>query len=159
MSGNPYGPGWWVGSDGSWHSPDEDFDADVPKKNHPIRRVAIVLLAVAVVGATTFGVWLGGSSQTANPGSAGPSLAEITSQVKQAVTGTGADEFGVAGVTSVVCYPPNSWKPGNTFKCSVYASSQRELGVYDGTVEPTTSPGSWQWNGVWNPSDRFSATD
>src|ERR1039457_1823937 len=98
MSGNPYGPGWWVGSDGNWHSPDENFDADSPKKNHPIRRVAIVLLAVVVVGATTFGVWLGGSSQTTSSSPSTPSLAEITSQVNQAVTGSGANEFRVAGV-------------------------------------------------------------
>lgn len=157
MNGDRHDPGWWVGSDGNWHSPDEDFDSDVPKKDHPIRRVAIVILAVAVVGATTFGVWLGGS-QTSGPSTAGPPLAEITSQVRQAVTGTGANQFGVAGVSSVVCSPPSSWNPGDTFKCHLYASSQRELGVYDGTVQSTTSSGEWRWNGVWKPNHRSSST-
>jgi hypothetical protein len=159
MSGNPYGPGWWVGSDGNWHSPDENFDADSPKKNHPIRRVAIVLLAVVVVGATTFGVWLGGSSQTTSSSPSTPSLAEITSQVNQAVTGSGANEFRVAGVARVVCNRPNSWNPGTTFKCYVYASSQREIGVYEGTVESTTSSGEWRWSGVWYPILGHSAAD
>ena len=67
MTDDLHGPGWWVGSDGYWHPPDEEFDADVPKRNHPARRVAVVLLAVALVGATTVGAWLGGSSGGVGP--------------------------------------------------------------------------------------------
>jgi hypothetical protein len=151
MSDVPYGPGWWEGSDGDWHGPDEDFDAEVPTRNHPIRRIAIVLLAVAVVGATTFGVWLGGSAQTTGPPSGGPTIAEITSQVSRIVTGTEARQSGVAHVSGVVCHPPSSWSPGRTFECSVYGPGQSELGTYQATVESTTSSGEWRWNGVWNP--------
>lgn len=118
-----------------------------------------MLLAVIVVGATTVGAWLGDRSQTVSPASAGPSLAELTAQVKKAVTGTAANEFGVADVTTVVCGRPNSWNPGVRFRCQVYGPSHQELGVYDGTVGPTTSAGYWQWNGSWNPSHRSSSTD
>ena len=157
MSDDPYGPGWWVGSDGNWHSPDEDFDADVPVRNHPVRRVAVVVLAVAVVGATTLGVWLGAGGQSAGPG--GPSVSALDAQVEQVVTGTGAHDFGVTGVTGVACGPAILWRPGATFECSVYASPQRKIGVYDGTVEPTTSSGDWRWIGTWYPIQRPSTTE
>ncbi len=158
MSDDPFGPGWWVGSDGNWHTPDEDFDADVPKTNHPVRRVAIVMLAVAVVGATTFGVWLGGSSQSSGPSlSGGPSPSELSAQVRDAVSGTNANGFGVAGVSAVICHPPAVWDPGNTFRCSVYDSSHAEIGVYTGIVQPTTAPGYWRWSGSWHPSRRESS--
>jgi hypothetical protein len=124
-----------------------------------MRRVVIVLLAVAVVGATTVGAWLGGGSSTTGSGSGGPSLAALNSQVDQVVTGTGADQFGVTGVFGVVCQPPHSWIPGATFECSVYASSERKIGVYDGTVVPTTSPGEWRWRGTWYPVLRPSAVE
>ena len=54
-----------------------------PTRNHPARRVAVVLLAVAVVGATTVGAWLGGGSGTTGPASAGPPLGELETQVEQ----------------------------------------------------------------------------
>jgi hypothetical protein len=152
MSGDPYGPGsgWWVGSDGQWHSPDEDFNADVPKKTHPVRRVAIVLLVVAVVGATTFGVLLGGGS-SGSPSASGPPTSALNEQVQTAVTGNGPNQFGVAGVVSVACGSPSSWTPGSKFTCSVYASSHRKIGVYDGVVDPTSSAGGWSWQGTWHP--------
>lgn len=152
------GPGWWVGSDGAWHSPEEDFGADVPKRSHPMRRVVIVLLAVAVVGATTVGAWLGQGSPGGS-GSVGPSLAALNSQVDQVVTGTGADQFGVTGVSGVVCQPPDSWIPGATFECSVYANSDRKIGVYDGTVVSSTSAGEWRWRGTWYPTLHPSAVE
>jgi len=159
MGDDSPGPGWWVGSDGAWHAPEEDFGADVPRRSHPVRRVAVVLLAVAVVGATTIGAWLGGSSQVTTPVSGGPTLTALTSQVQQAVTRPGADGFGVPGVTDVVCVPPASWVAGATFVCSVYASSPRKIGVYAGTVESTESAGEWRWTGTWYPIQRPSAVE
>ncbi len=150
MSDDLRGPGWWVGSDGNWHAPEEDFDADVPTRNHPARRLAVVLLAVAVVGATTVGAWLG-SGSGGGPVSTGPPLGGLEAQVEQVVSGAGAHEFGVAGVTDVVCDPVSAWRPGATFQCSVYASSQRKLGVYDGTVESAPATQGWRWRGAWYP--------
>ncbi len=158
MNDDQHDPGWWVGSDGHWHAPDEDFNADVPKRSHPVRRVAIVLLAVAVVGATTVGAWLGAGSQTSGPATGGPSLGVLDAQVEQVVTGTGADGFGVTGVSDVVCGPAVPWRPGNRFECSVYASPQQRIGVYDGIVEPATSSGQWRWRGWWYPILRHSGT-
>ncbi len=148
-------PGWWVGSDGLWHSPDEDFTADVPKRAHPVRRVAVVLLAVAIVVATAVSSWLGVGSST---GSQGPSLATLDTRVEQIVTGVGAGGFGVSGVTDVVCGPAIAWRPGARFECSVYAAPQRRIGVYDGTVEPSTTAGEWTWKGMWYPILRPSGT-
>jgi hypothetical protein len=157
---DPYGPGWWVASDGSWHSPDEDFGAGVPKNAHPIRTVAVVLLVLLVIGATTIGVWAGSGSQ-ANSGSAstGPSPSELTAQVAQTVTGTGTDEFGVAGVVRVVCDGPSRWSPGETFTCDAYDVARSDVGQYDGRVQPTTSSGYWQWIGTWHPSHRHSSVE
>jgi hypothetical protein len=152
VSDDRRGPGWWVGSEGNWHSPEEDFDADVPKRNHPARRVAVVLLAVALVGATTVGAWLGGSSGGTGPVSSGPPLGELEAQVEQVVAGTGAHQFGVPGVTDVVCGPAISWTPDHTFQCSVYASSHRKIGVYDGTVESAPPSEGWRWRGAWYPA-------
>jgi len=145
-----FGPGWWVGSDGNWHTPDERFDSDVPKTNHPVRRVAIVVLAIALIGATSAGVWGGVTSQ---PSSTGPSVSSLNVQVQQAVTGP-----GVTGVVRAACHPPASWSAGQTFKCDVYGSAQRVLGEYEGTVLPTTSSGEWQWRGVWSPTHGVATT-
>jgi hypothetical protein len=150
MTDDPHGPGWWVGSDDQWHSPEEDFNADVPARAHPVRRAAIVVLAVAVVGATTFGVWLGGGS-SGGSSPPGPPTSDLSDQVRTAIAGSGPDQFGVSGVASVMCGSPPSWTPGFKFTCSVYASSHRKIGVYDGTVEPTSPTGGWTWRGVWHP--------
>jgi hypothetical protein len=157
MSDDLHGPGWWVGSDGNWHPPEEDFDADVPRRAHPARRVAVVLLAVAIVGATTVGAWLGSSS--GSPASDGPPLAQLDAQVQQVVVGTGANQFGVSDVAEVVCGPAKAWIQGDTFQCSVYASGHRKIGVYDGTVEPSSSAGTWRWSGEWYPILRPATTE
>jgi hypothetical protein len=145
---DPFVAGWWVGSDGNWHTPEERFDPDVPKRNHPFRRVAIVMLAIALIGATSAGVWGGVSS----PPPSGPSVSGLDVQVQRAVTGSGSTGLGVSGVVKAVCHPPASWSAGQTFKCDVFGSAQKVLGQYEGTVQPTTSSGEWQWRGVWNPA-------
>jgi hypothetical protein len=115
-----------------------------------MRRVAVVILAIALVGATSAGVWERTNSATSTP--VVPALAQITAQVKQAVTGTGPNEFGVSGVSSVVCHLPSSWEAGNAFRCDVYGPSRNVIGRFDGTVESSSSSGEWQWKGVWEPS-------
>jgi hypothetical protein len=152
----PFAPGWWVGSDGNWHTPDEHFDSDVPKRNHPVRRVAMVVLAIALIGATSAGVWGGVISQ---PPSSGPSASSLDVQVQQAVAGRGSTGLGGTGVVRAVCHPPASWSAGQRFKCDVYGSAQKVLGEYEGTVQPTTSSGEWQWRGIWRPTHRVSAID
>jgi hypothetical protein len=150
--------GWWVGSDGAWHPPEEDFNNDVPRRNHPARRVAVVLLAVALVGATTVGAWLGITSQTTATAT-GPPLRALDAEVERMLTGTGGDQFGVSGVSDVVCNQVASWSPGSTFECSVYVSPQRKIGIYRGTVVVATSSGAWRWTGTWYPVFRSSGTD
>jgi hypothetical protein len=149
--------GWWVGSDDNWHPPDEAFDPDRPTGTHPVRRVVVVILAIALIAATSAGVWEGATSSTSTPD--GPSLAQLTTQVKLAVTGTGANEFGVTGVSIVQCHLPSPWTARDTFTCKVYGTSQKLLGRYDATVQSTTSSGEWRWTGIWEPIDRPSATD
>ncbi len=157
LPNDPFGPGWWVGSDGNWHSPDERFDPEVPNRNHPVRRVVVVLLALALIGATSAGVWGGVFSQQASS-SSGPPLASLDTQVELAVSGPGTSGFGVTGVVSAVCHPPTSWSAGRTFSCDVYGSAKRKLGEYDATVKPTTSSGQWRWTGVWKPNRHSDVT-
>jgi hypothetical protein len=152
---DPFGPGWWVGSDGNWHTPDERFASDVPKRDHPVRRVAIVVLAIALIGATSAGVWGGVVSQSP---SSGPSVSSLDVQVQRAVTGSGSAAHAAPGVVRAVCHPPASWSAGQTFKCDVYGSSQTKLGQYLGTVQPTSSSGEWRWEGTWKPTHQYSIT-
>jgi len=156
LGDDPFVAGWWVGSDGNWHTPDERFDSDVPMRSHPVRRVAIIVLAIALIGATSAGVWGGVISQSS---STGPSVSSLDVQVQLAVTRTGSTGPGVTGAVRAVCHPPASWSAGKTFKCDVYGSAQKVLGEYEGTVQPTASSGEWQWRGVWSPVRRVAATD
>jgi hypothetical protein len=156
LSDDAFVVGWWVGPDGNWHPPDEPFSAKTAKKPHLLRRVAVVLLAVAIVVATTVSVLAGGSPQSSS--STGPSLAELTYQVQQAVTGSGSGQSGVQGVARVVCHPPSTWRSGQAFTCDVFGPPQTELGQYHGTVQPTTASGEWRWNGVWKPTRPYTIT-
>lgn len=152
------GLGWWVGSDGAWHPPEENFHDDVPSRRHPVRRVAVVILAVALVGATTVGAWLGfGSPSTGNPG--GPSPSALEAEVQQILRGTGPNQFGISGVSDVVCSPVATWSPGSTFECSAYAAPRRKIGVYRGVVAASTPSGGWSWTGTWYPVFRPNAAD
>jgi hypothetical protein len=147
--------GWWVGSDDNWHPPEEAFGSEDPAKNHPIRRVAVVILAIALVGATSVGVWEGASSSSYN----GPSTTQLAAQVRQVLTGTGAGELGIVGVSSVECLPPGAWSVGSTFSCEIHGPLHQVIGQYEGTVQSPTSSGQWRWNGVWKPSHTSSVID
>ena len=149
----PFSLGSWVGSDGNWHTPDEPFDLDVPKRSHPLRRVAIVVLAIALVGATSAGVWGGVISHP----SSGPSVSSLDAQVQLAVARIGGTGHAMTGVRAV-CHPPASWSSGETFTCDVFGSSQTKLGQYLGTVQPTGSAGAWRWEGSWKPTHQYSIT-
>jgi hypothetical protein len=148
--------GWWVGSDGNWHPPDEPFEPDRPERRHPIRRMAVVILAIALLAATSVGAWEGASSSSSY---GGPSPAQLNAQVRSALTGTGADHLGIAGVSNVQCHPPSSWNAGNRFNCEIYGTSQSLVGHYDGTVVATSFAGEWRWDGVWKPIHRSLITD
>jgi len=151
---DPY-VGWWVGSDDNWHPPQEAFGSEIPGTVHPIRRVAVVILAIALVGATSVGVWEGASSSS-DPG---PSPTQLAAQVRQIVTGTDAGELGIAGVSGVQCSPPDEWSVGSSFSCKIDGSSHEVIGHYEGTVESPTSSGQWRWNGVWKPNHTPSVID
>jgi len=152
---DPFVAGWWVGADGNWHTPEEPFTTRGPNRPRRLRRVVVVVLAVAIVVATTVSVLGGGMSATPSP-SSGPSLAELTSQVQQTLSGSGSGELRIEGVTGVRCHSPSSWSIGETFTCNVFGSSQKDLGQYVGTVERTTSSGEWKWEGQWKPSHQYS---
>ena len=86
------------------------------------------------------------------PGSGGMTLTQLTSSVSSQIKGPAPSGFGATGVSSVVCNPPSSWTPGQTFTCFAYNSSGTGVGEYTGTVEPNDSSGDQQWNGEWLPS-------
>lgn len=155
LGDDPFVVGWWVGPDGNWHPPDEPFDAGTAKEPHPLRRVVVVLLAVAIVVATTVSVLAGVGPPTS---STGPSLAQLSNQVQQTVTGSGVGQPVVRGVTSVKCHLPRTWSSGETFTCKVFGPSRMELGQYRGTVEPTTTSGEWRWEGIFKPRYPYTVT-
>ncbi len=140
------------------YDPDEDEGAGYnAPKSKGLKYALIALVVAVVIGGAIVAVVSRRSSPSTNPTPAGgPSLSQLTSQVKQQVTGTASNDFDVTGVASVVCNPPNSWNPSSTFTCYVYDSSQTEIGEYDGTVEPTTSSGEWRWNADWNANPAYS---
>lgn len=152
---DPFVVGWWVGPDGNWHPPDEPFRARPVEGPHPLRRVVVVLLAVAIGAATTVGVLAGGGTQSRPTG---PSVAQLTHQVRLAVTGSGGGQVGVRGVTGVECRPPSTWSSGQTFTCDVFGPAHAELGRYVGTVQPTTPSGAWRWRAEWRPSRPYAVT-
>ena len=86
------------------------------------------------------------------PSSGGMTIASLQSSAMSQITGPAPSGFAVTGVSSVVCNPPSSWTPGQTFTCFVYNSSGTGLGEYTGTVEPNDSSGDQQWNAEWLPS-------
>ena len=149
---DPFVAGWWVGAEGNWHTPQEPFTTRGPDKPRRLRRVVVVLLAVAIVAATTVSVLAGSGSLTTSP--SGPSAAGLASQVQRAVSG----DLRIEGVTGVRCQAPSSWSVGEKFTCDVFGSSQVKVGQYIGTVQPTSPSGAWQWEGRWKPSHTYSVT-
>ncbi len=145
---DPFGPGWWVGSDGYWHPPDERFGDDTPDRSHPLRRVAVVVLVLAVIGATSVGVWAGAGGPSTPTPNQGPPVSELTTRVQQSLGGVNG--LGVSHITGVSCHQPASWTAGRTFTCEVYASPHQLVGRYRGTVLPSSS-GAWNWRGTWSP--------
>ena len=79
-------------------------------------------------------------------------LTQLTSSVSSQIKGPAPSGFGATGVSSVVCNPPSSWTPGQTFTCFAYNSSGTGVVEYTGTVEPNDSSGDQQWNGERMPS-------
>jgi hypothetical protein len=145
--------GWWVGDDGNWHPPDEPFRSQRAVRSRRLRRVVMIVLSLAVIAATSVSVWGGALT---SPATAGPSLSELTAQVRQTVTGDIDGESSVARVAGVTCDAPSSWTSGETFTCRVTDSSGGSLGEYDATVLPTASSGGWRWEGVWKPTHPYA---
>jgi hypothetical protein len=81
--------------------------------------------------------------------------ANLTADVRAQIVGTGPSQFGARGVARVVCDPPSSWSTGDTFTCFAYGNSDRALGTYYGTVEPTRgSDVRWKARWVLGPQAR-----
>ncbi len=107
--------------------------------------IGFVFVGIALAAA---GFVLAGSGTSGGPG---PSLSGLTSTVEAQIAGNGSDSLKVPGVASVVCVPPNSWQTGEHFTCVVSGSTGSKIGDYDGTVEPDSSSGKYQWNANWYP--------
>jgi hypothetical protein len=92
------------------------------------------------------------TSHTTSGASAGtaPTLTNLTSSVQAQITGTGANDFNVTGLSKLTCDPPAAWKVGATFKCLAYDFAQDEIGEYNATVQ-SESGGGPQWTGQWIP--------
>ena len=123
-------------------------------------RLVSAVLSLLLVGAVTSAC---GSSSTpattstaartaTTSGASGtaPSLSSLTSSVQAQITGTGANDFSVTGLSKLTCVPPATWRVGATFKCFAYDFANDEMGEYDATVQPE-SGGYPQWNGLWSP--------
>jgi len=82
----------------------------------------------------------------------GPAVENLNYSVQGQVTGTGPNDFDVAGVSSVECQRPSSWTTGSVFTCAVNGSTGTVIGQYHGTVLPNSSDGIYQWNGRYFPS-------
>jgi hypothetical protein len=77
----------------------------------------------------------------------GPSLAQLTDQVEDALT----PPYHALSSSTVLCYPPASWALGRTFRCYLYRNPDgKGLAIYTGTVEPANNAG-YNWNGQWQP--------
>ena len=126
------------------------------RRSNGTQKGAGLALAAIIIGFVFVGITLAiiglEVARSGTSGSSGPSLLGLTSSVKAQIAGNGSDSLKLTGVASVVCDPPKSWQPGETFTCIAYNSTGSEIGEYDGTVEPDSSPGKFQWNASWNPS-------
>ncbi len=147
--------GWWVGADDNWHPPDEPFTSG-SQKPHRIRRAVVAILAVVIVLATTLSVLVGGGPLSSSSPT-GPSDAQLTSEVRQIVSGSQTGGLQRA-VTDVRCHPPGSWRAGAGFRCDVFGTAQAEIGQYVGTVQATTTAGEWRWTGTFKPDHPSTLT-
>jgi hypothetical protein len=152
---DPFATGWWVGADDNWHPPDEPFGTAHSVRPHLFRRIVIAAVAVAIALVTTLSVLVTGGA-VSTPAATSPSASELASQVRQIVNQPG--NRGLQGVADVQCHLPGSWSSGATFTCDVFGPSQARIGAYVGTVEPTTSDGTFRWNGAWKPLHRSTLT-
>jgi len=143
-------PGWWLAADGSWYPPPEPATHEVPddarRNGHRLLYTVATLMVLGLAVALLVGIL---SSSDSTP--TGPSLSDLTTNAQDQITGSGPGNFAVTGVNSVVCNPPKSWSPGETFTCFAYASDGTGIGTYSGTVEPNSSSGSYRWNATWLP--------
>jgi hypothetical protein len=178
MSNIAHGPGWWLASDGRWYPPEQhpSFRAppppygsvstppptyrDAPRKRKksalrwPVRILLALLLAVAgVIGGIAIQKDRTNSASVSSgiPGTT-MTISELDASVQSAITSTQPGNFGIKGISRVVCNPPSTWGPGKSLQCFVYQSSGTELGEYDATILPNDSSGTPQWNGTYQPA-------
>ncbi len=123
------------------------------------RSVAGTLVALLLCGVVASACGSGSTSPAAGSsttpttaGSAGnaPTLSTLTAGVQAQLTGTGANDFSVTGMSKLTCALPAKWADAATFACQAYDFADDLMGEYDGTVQPA-SKGVPQWNGSWSP--------
>jgi hypothetical protein len=116
--------------------------------------VSLLLCGVlaSACGSSSASPGAGSSTTTTMAGSAGsaPALSTLTSSVQAQLTGTGANDFSVTGMSKLTCTLPAAWADAATFECQAYDFAGDLIGQYDGTVQPA-SKGIPQWNGLWSP--------
>ncbi len=116
----------------------------------------VVLLLCGVVasacGSGSTSPAAGSSTTPTTAGSAGnaPTLSTLTAGVQAQLSGTGANDFSVTGMSKLTCTLPAKWTDAATFECQAYDFADDLMGEYDGTVQPA-SKGVPQWNGSWSP--------
>jgi hypothetical protein len=119
--------------------------------------IAVVIVLAVVLAVILLNKSNRSSPGSGIPGSGGLTIASLQSSAKSQIKGPAPSGFAATGVSSVICNPPSSWAPSKTFTCFAYASDGTEVGEYDGTVEPNSSSGDWQWNARWVPNEGYTA--
>jgi hypothetical protein len=157
------GSGWWEANDGRWYPPQDhrppppmDHRPPPPKpKRKPLQWIALGIVVVIVV-VVSLGIYSAVRPSTTSTASGIPGTTMTVSVLNQVVqtqlVGTGSGYFGVKGVKTVTCNPPDRWNAGKTFECFVFNSSSSDIGYYTGTVTPDDSSGNPDWVGSWVPA-------
>ena len=155
------GSGWWEANDGRWYPPVDrrpppPTDARPPPPKPEREPLKWIALGLVVVVAVSLGIYFATKPPTTSvtsgiPGTA-MTVSQFTKDVQTQLVGTGTGNFGVKGVGSVICNPPDRWNAGKTFQCFVFNSSDTTIGYYDGTVTPNNAYGGPQWVGSWIPA-------
>jgi hypothetical protein len=116
--------------------------------------VSLLLCGVAAsaCGSSSASPGAGSSTTTtaAAPAGSAPTLSTLTASVQAQLTGTGANDFSVTGMSKLTCTLPAKWADAATFQCQAYDFADDLMGEYDGTVQPA-SKGIPQWDGSWSP--------
>lgn len=153
------GPGWWQATDGRWYPPQPVYQQSyrpAPKKSALRWPVRILLALVLAAGGILAGIAIqghrtNGASVSSEIAGTTMTVSDLDGSVSAQVAGAKPGGFGVSGVSTVSCIPPNPWAPGKSFSCVVFGSGGHDLGEYDAEILPADASGTPQWNGSYTP--------